>query len=126
MTLFPPRVTLRVTPLPAHCLPTRSSSRGVSPMELPFTIVFEPPSRAELRALLRWRGRWAVALLLLLAIGLAYLLAHVAQADAGVAVALTPLTVRSHPAGAAVWLDGHQRGTTPLALSVERGAHSIV
>ena len=28
-------------------------------MELPFTIVFEPPGRSELRALLRMRGHWA-------------------------------------------------------------------
>jgi hypothetical protein len=94
-------------------------------VELPFTVVFEPPSRSELRALLRLRGGWLAGLIVALAIGAAYLLANVARADAGAAVAVAPLALGSQPEGATVWLDGRQRGATPLELSVEPGRHSI-
>lgn len=66
-----------------------------------------------------------MALVLLLAAALAYLLAHVARADAGPVAAAVPLAVHSHPAGAALWLDGHERGTTPLDLQVEPGVHTV-
>ena len=57
-------------------------------MELPFTIVFEPPSRSELRALLRMRGHWVAGLIVALTIGTAYILANSARADAGAAAAV--------------------------------------
>jgi hypothetical protein len=94
-------------------------------VELPFTVVFEPPSRSELRALLRMRGHWLAGLIVALAIGAAYLLASVARADAGAAGAVAPLALASQPAGATVWLDGRQRGATPLELSVDPGVHSV-
>lgn len=95
-------------------------------MELPYTVVFEPPSRSELRALLRMRGHWVAALMVTVAIGAAYLLATVARADSAVAVAVVPLSLESHPAGASVWLDGRQRGATPMQLQVDPGAHNVV
>ena len=95
-------------------------------MELPFTVVFEPPSRAELRALLRMRGHWVAGSIVALAIGAAYVLANVAHADAHAAALATTFELRSRPSGAGVWIDGHQRGTTPLQLSVEIGVHSVL
>ena len=95
-------------------------------MELPFTIVFEPPSQAELRALLRMRGYWAAGSIVALAIGAAYVLAAVAHADAHAASMATSLALTSQPGGAGVWIDGHQRGTTPMRLGVEPGVHSLV
>ncbi|MBV9322326.1 MAG: PD40 domain-containing protein [Chloroflexi bacterium] len=95
-------------------------------MELPFTIVFEPPSRSELRALLRMRGHWAAGVIVALAIGAAYLLANVARADAGAAAGAAPLYVTSTPADAAVWVDGRQQGTTPVDVSVVPGPHDVL
>jgi PEGA domain-containing protein len=94
-------------------------------VELPFTVVFEPPSQRELRALLRMRGQWVAGGIVALAIGAAYLLANVARADTTVATVVAPLQVASQPAGAEVWVDGHQRGVTPLELSVVPGPHSL-
>ena len=94
-------------------------------MELPFTVVFEPPSRRELRALLRMRGQWVAGGIVALAIGAAYVLASVARADSVAGMAVAPLQVTSHPAGAEVWVDGQQRGWSPLALSVSPGPHSL-
>src|SRR5262245_50428143 len=36
------------------------------------------------------------------------------------------LEVMSVPAGATIMLDGHQRGSSPLALSVPHGMHTLV
>ncbi|MBV9132840.1 MAG: PEGA domain-containing protein [Chloroflexi bacterium] len=95
-------------------------------MELPYTVVFEPPSRAELRALLRMRGHWVAAALVLLAIGITCVLFAATRADAVVAVAVAPVRVSSHPPGAAVWLDGHPQGSTPVELATEPGSHSVL
>ena len=94
-------------------------------MELPFTVVFEPPSQSELRALLRMRGYWAAGLIVALTIGIAYLLSNVAHADAVAATARVPLSLGSQPAGASLVLDGRERGTTPLDLLVEPGQHRL-
>ncbi|MBV9578101.1 MAG: PEGA domain-containing protein [Chloroflexi bacterium] len=95
-------------------------------MELPFTVVFEPPSRSELRALLRMRGHWAAGVIVALTIGIAYLLANVARADARAATGTVPLQVISAPTGATVWVDGHQQGTTPLDVPVAPGDHTLL
>jgi hypothetical protein len=94
-------------------------------VELPFTIVFEPPSRSELRALLRMRGHWAAGVIVALTIGTIYLIANVARADAGAPARPVPLQLTSAPAGAAVWVDGHQRGVTPVVVPVEPGVHAV-
>lgn len=95
-------------------------------MELPFTIVFEPPSRAELRALLRMRGHWAAGLIVALTIGTAYLLSNVARADAGAAANAVPLQLTSEPAGASAWVDGRQLGPTPVDVPVQPGVHNVL
>jgi hypothetical protein len=94
-------------------------------VELPFTIVFEPPSRSELRALLRMRGHWVAGLIVALTIGTAYLLSNVARADVVAASALVPLALNSQPVGASVRFDGRDRGSTPLNLAVEPGPHTL-
>jgi hypothetical protein len=94
-------------------------------MELPFTIVFEPPSRSELRALLRMRGHWVAGLIVALTIGTAYVVASGARADAGAAGEPVALVLASEPPGAAVQVDGHSRGLAPLDLMVEPGTHQI-
>jgi hypothetical protein len=95
-------------------------------VELPFTVVFEPPSQAELRAGLRMRGTWVAGLIVLLAVGTAILLWNVGRADAGGGGAAVPLQLGSHPPGAGIWLDGRERGRTPGEVLVEPGAHNVV
>jgi len=56
-----------------------------------------------------------------LAIGTALLLLTVGRADAGSDVASVPLQLGSEPPGAGVWLDGHDRGRTPLEVLVAPG-----
>lgn len=94
-------------------------------MELPFTIVFEPPSPSELLTLCRLRATWLAAFLLSLAIGSALCVATVGHAHPGRASAVADVEVRARPAGADVWLDGQQLGRSPLSLRVEPGAHSL-
>ena len=53
-------------------------------------------------------------------------LAFVTPAIAAEGDAQARLDVISQPAGATVTLDGHQRGSTPLALSVAHGVHTLV
>src|SRR4051794_15979594 len=95
-------------------------------VELPFTIVFEPPSRSELRALLRMRGHWAAGLIVALTIGAMYLVANVARADARAAAGAVSLHVTSTPPGATLWVDGHEHGIAPSTVAVEPGAHDVV
>jgi PEGA domain len=95
-------------------------------VELPFTIVFEPPSWSELRAQLRMRGHWVAGLIVALTIGTAYLLSSLAHADAVAASGSVPLALTSQPVHARVWVDGRERGATPLKLMVEPGAHTVV
>jgi len=94
-------------------------------VELPFTIVFEPPSHAELRDVLRMRGTWAAGLLVVLAIGTGLLVWHVARVDAVAAGVEVPLQLGSEPPGARVRLDGRDRGQTPLDVLVEPGVHDV-
>jgi hypothetical protein len=94
-------------------------------VELPFTIVFEPPSQKELRAILRMRGIWVAGLIVALAIGTLVVVAGVGRADAVASIGPAPLELTSRPAGAQVWLDGRELGRTPLSLLVEPGAHSV-
>src|SRR5260370_1353047 len=95
-------------------------------VELPFTIVFEPPSQEELRDALRMRGTWVAGLIVVLAIGTAIVLWSVGRADAVGGGAPVPLQLASQPPGAGVWLDGRERGRTPLELLVDPGAHNVL
>jgi hypothetical protein len=95
-------------------------------VELPFTIVFEPPSQDELRAVLRMRGTWVAGLLVVLAIGTAIVLWSVGRAEAVGKDASVALQLASQPPGAGVWLDGRERGRTPLEVLVDPGAHDVL
>jgi PEGA domain len=94
-------------------------------VELPFTIVFEPPSQTELRDALRMRGTWVAGAVLALAIGTALALWSLGRGDAVASGAGVPLAITSRPSSAGVRLDGRERGRTPLLLQVEAGAHTI-
>lgn len=93
-------------------------------MQLPFTFVFEPPTRADLRDAARNPRLWvlAAALCLLVAGALTLARAHRASHELPADAALT---VTSFPAGAAVLIDGRERGHTPAALSLPRGHHRV-
>src|SRR5216683_5499233 len=104
--------------------PSRSPAEVA--VELPFTIVFEPPSQEELRAVLRMRGTWVAGLIVVLAIGTAALLWNVARADAVDGGAVVPLQLASQPAGAGISLDGRERGQTPLDVLVDPGVHNVL
>src|SRR5712691_3666624 len=103
-----------------------SRSSAEVAMELPFTVVFEPPSQEELRDVLRMRGTWVAGLIVVLTIGTAVLLWNVARADAVGGGAVVPLQLASQPAGAGIWLDGRERGHTPLDVLVDPGVHSVL
>ncbi|MBV9171123.1 MAG: PEGA domain-containing protein [Chloroflexi bacterium] len=93
-------------------------------MEFPIEVVFEPPSRSELRAWLRLRRVWVVCVLVLLAVGIAAGLAELGRADALASAPGVPLRIASHPSNARVWVDNRERGRTPLELSLAPGHHS--
>jgi hypothetical protein len=95
-------------------------------MELPFTVVFEPPSQDELRAVLRMRGPWVAGLIVVLAIGTAVLLWNVTRADAVSGGAVASLQLASQPPGAAIWLDGRPHGVTPIDVLVDPGVHAVL
>jgi len=97
-------------------------------MQVPFTVVFEPPSRADVRALARsWRF-WARLCFVLVVIGITvtpiFLAYHVVRLRQ-VEVATATITVASSPGGAAVDVDGSPRGQTPLTIPVIPGAHQV-
>src|SRR3977135_1651874 len=112
MTLFARHVTLPVT-LRTACCPHPDSPEEAT-VELPFTIVFEPPSQKELRAVLRMRGIWVAGLIVALAIGTLLVVTGVGRADAVASSGPAPVQLTSRPAGAQVWLDGRESGHTPL------------
>jgi hypothetical protein len=96
-------------------------------VELPITIVFEPPSRAELRAVLRERWRmWVLAAALLAAaIGILVAVVGASRAEALATADGSTLEVRSRPAGADIWLDGQLVGQTPRRIAHRVGQHSL-
>src|SRR5581483_10268061 len=97
-------------------------------MQVPFTVVFEPPSRAEVRTLSRsWRF-WvrSTAVLVIAAAPLAVMFVgyHLVKQHQ-IQVATAAVTITSAPAGAVVDLDGSQRGQTPLTVAVIPGSHRV-
>jgi PEGA domain len=95
-------------------------------VELPITVVFEPPSLGELRALLRRRRWWVAATAILaLVIGLVLVVACVSRAEAEATAGSVPLSITSHPAGATILVDGHHRGHAPALLQVAPGRHRV-
>ncbi|HEU5423476.1 MAG TPA: PEGA domain-containing protein, partial [Nitrolancea sp.] len=93
-------------------------------MQLPISFVFEPPTRADLRDAARNPRLWVLAAALCLLVAGAIILAR-AQRAARELPADAALTVTSTPAGAAVVIDGRERGSTPAALALPRGHHWV-
>jgi len=95
-------------------------------MELPFVIVFEPPTRADVQRWFRRGWSWGRAAALICCTGALgcgiWLRIHSAH-QAPTAPAF--LTVQTTPAGVAVSLDGHVRGTTPTTLNLNSGKHQL-
>jgi eukaryotic-like serine/threonine-protein kinase len=75
-----------------------------------------------------WRSSaptWALAGVLLVALGVAAWLAGTPQAPAA-ALAPAAFRIESEPSGAEVWLDDHSRGTAPVSLAdLQPGRHKI-
>ncbi|MHB8619945.1 MAG: PEGA domain-containing protein [Chloroflexota bacterium] len=95
-------------------------------MKLPFVIVFEPPTRADVRRWFRRGWSWPRVAALICCTGVLgcgiWLRIHAAH-QAPTAPAF--LNMHTTPAGAAVSLDGHGRGTTPATLSLAAGKHQV-
>jgi hypothetical protein len=98
-------------------------------MQLPVTVVVEPPTRAELARLLStWSGRLLV-LLATVAVGAVVAAAvwWLSQPDAPeLQPGEAPLRLTSDPPGATVVVDGRPRGRTPLTLGVAPGGRTVV
>jgi PEGA domain/WD40-like Beta Propeller Repeat len=105
-------------------LGTSRSSTEVT-VELPFIVVFEPPSKAELQAMLHLRRAWLCGSVLALAVGTLLAAALTARGDALADGPGAPLRIVSHPAGASVWIDDAAVGSAPLELTVPRGSHAV-
>ncbi len=95
-------------------------------MDLPITIVVEPPSLVALRALLRSRWMWVVAAAILaVAVGALVLVVTVTRAEARAPSTSLDLHIGSRPSGAELSIDGHAAGRTPATLAVAPGIHSV-
>src|SRR5690348_11679999 len=92
-------------------------------MELPFTVVFEPPTRADLLGLLRKPVFWAI-LVGLSGLALGGVRLRNAQHTRAMSEAGT-LVVTSLPVGAEVALDGHAASKTPGQLTLSPGRHDL-
>lgn len=90
-------------------------------MQLPISFVFEPPTRADMRDAAQNPRLWVLATTICLLVAGALTLAHSQRASHELP-ADAALAVTSTPAGAAVLIDGRERGTTPAALSLPRGS----
>lgn len=93
-------------------------------MQLPFTFVFEPPTRADVRAALRDPRVWAQVIALCLLAGAVIASVRLYQSSTAV-VADAVLQVSSDPAGATILIDDRERGRTPATLALLRGPHRI-
>src|SRR5688500_8804680 len=97
---------------------------GHRSVELPYRLVVEPPTTAEVRALLRSRaGRvYALHVLAFVVAALAWYVTGPSRAGAVGLDETSPVMVTTRPSGAAVWIDGRERGRTPAALVLAPGA----
>ncbi len=104
---------MKPTPPPSHVVATSQDEE-------------EPePDMAQPRPSTRRWGRVAAAVgLLALSVGGAFA-ARRYLAPAATAAATGQLSITSTPAGAAVLVDGDARGVTPIALTLEAGAHLV-
>ena len=93
-------------------------------MPLPFTVVFQPPDRQDVRRALRSWPAWAVAGGLVAAVIAGSLLARGFEpTDDGRTTA--SLAITSVPTGADIQVDGRSRGRTPTTLSLSAGEHRV-
>lgn len=93
-------------------------------MRPPFNVVFEPPTRAELRVAIRDPRPWVLALAvgLLTGVAIAILLARRVPPTVSVDAALR---VSSEPVGATILVDGRERGRAPATLALSPGSHRV-
>jgi hypothetical protein len=94
-------------------------------VDIPYTVVFEPPTLPELAVWCRRRGVWIAGLLAIVALGAAAIGAGAGRANATTETPSARLAVRSRPSGASVVLDGRGVGRTPLAVQTESGPHHV-
>ena len=94
-----------------------------TPPQLPFVIVVEPPTRAEVVRLLRRPALWLLLLIVGGLVGASLYLSHARrefnQANAA------HLNVASVPAGAHITVDGKDAGWTPALVAVPPGSRTI-
>lgn len=95
-------------------------------MQLPFTLVVEPPTWGELKAAGRSPRTWLLALATGSAIALATTWWALRPGTAPRPEALAPLDIATQPDGALVRVDGQDRGRTPLSITVAPGTHSVL
>ncbi len=96
-------------------------------MELPITIVIEPPSLVALRVVLRCRWVWAAlaAVILVAAVGGLVLVVNVSRAEALASSTSIDLRITSQPSGAEIVLDSRPIGRTPASAPVPPGPHQV-
>lgn len=92
-------------------------------MQLPFSVVVEAPSRAELGRLARTWWSWAIAGTLVA--GTAGTVIFSTQPQRETEVATATLQVSSVPMAATVAIDGQTRGHTPIGLQLTPGKHRV-
>ncbi len=95
-------------------------------MQLPFTVVVEPPSLDELRRLARRWWIWAIAAGFIV-LGVVVLLLNSRPSDDRTLLDNRgPLHVTSDPAGAEVVIDGNKVGRTPVDVTLPPGEHRVI
>jgi len=93
-------------------------------MQLPFSVVVEAPSRAELARLARAWWTWAIAGTLVAA-GTAGLVVFSTQPQRETETATATLQLSCVPMAATVAIDGQARGHTPIDLQLTPGEHRV-
>jgi hypothetical protein len=93
-------------------------------MQLPFSIVFEPPSRADIRRALRTWWMWAIGGAIVALLGLAVSI-RAGQVQPGATVGRATLVVNASAPGAFVELDGQERGGAPAGYPISPGEHLL-
>src|SRR5437867_30099 len=94
-------------------------------MQLPLEVLFEPPTRNELRRALRPACVVAATAALLMLVVIAARAKLGSPVQAGVVGGYGTLRLASVPPGAAIEIDGQQSGRTPMELTVAPGPHRV-
>ena len=94
-------------------------------MHVPFTVVFEPPTRLEVRRFLTSRGFGLTLLAVVFGtLGAFFLIAYL-RARQHPRLATATVHVTTTPPGASVELDGQRKGQTPLTVAITPGTHQV-